>query len=99
MSTAVDSLELRGRIYRDPDSESYVSVLEEWDIATCGRDVAEAVEMTWHLIDSHLAAARKLGTLERELAKVGAAAPPSFDDITINLSYAVAETRHRRIRE
>lgn len=75
------TLEISGRIYRDPESESgmYVSVIDAWGISTCGRTPEEAMQMTSRLIHDHLEAARQLGVLERELAKIGVirASPPA----------------------
>jgi len=63
-----------GRIYRDPETGLYVSVIDAWDISACGKTIDEAVAQTWRMIDGYLATARDLGVLEAELAKVGA--PP-----------------------
>lgn len=67
------TLTVSSRIYKDPRSDTgmFVAVIEAWDIATSAKTAAEAQEMVWRLIEHHIAAARKLGVLDRELAKIG----------------------------
>ena len=80
------AVELTGRIYRGPESDTdlYVSVIDAWDIAACGRTIDEALAMMQHLIDGHLATARQLGVLDRELRKVGVA-PPQDNNLRLQI--------------
>jgi hypothetical protein len=84
-------LELKGRIYKDPDSGTgmYISAIDAWDVATRGRTIDEAVQMTWKLIDEHLDTARKLGILAKVLAQAGAVQARA-EDLRVEIRASIA---------
>jgi hypothetical protein len=92
------TLDVTGRIYKDPDSDTgmYISTIDEWQIATCGRTVDEAVDMTWRLVEQHIEVSRQLGVLSRELGKLGMRA----DDLPVTLRgrFTVEGQQHLIIR-
>jgi predicted RNase H-like HicB family nuclease len=91
MAEAPIVLTVSSRIFKDPESDTgmFVSVIDAWDIAASGRTPEEAMQMTPRLIHAHLEAARKLGVLERELAKVGVMAAPAPHRMHLRTQFAI----------